>query len=122
MGTATGGSFEGAGGEATVRAEDDGGQLVHECRRGCGKRSALGGAASGAADFGWGALSGTGELVGGFWDTGTGAVGFAYRSTGAYFFDREAFDRQWRDPGGFASYVWNNPVDILRRTGQDPLE
>lgn len=106
-GAASGVSFEGAGGEAGAGADDGGGNWFTNAVGDVG--SALGGAASGAADFGSGALTGTGDLIGGLWDTGIGAVGFAYRSAGAYFFDRDALDRQWRDTGDFASYVWTNP-------------
>jgi hypothetical protein len=98
-------------GEAAAGAEDDGGGNWFTNAVG-DVGSALGDAASGAADFGRGALTGTGDLVGGLWATGVGAVGFTYRSTAAYFFDREAFDRQWRDTGDFASYVWNNPGEF----------
>jgi Flp pilus assembly pilin Flp len=111
-----GGGFEGVGsasGSASADAGTDdggGGNPISDFFSGAG--DVAGSVVGGAVDFGAGVVSGTGELAGGLWDAGTGAAGLAYRSTAAYIFDREAFDRQWSDTGDFFSYVWNNPGEF----------
>ena len=106
LGTDSGSAFAEAG------TEDDGGggNPISDFFSGAG--DVAGSVVGGAVDFGGGVITGTGDLIGGVWDAGTGGVGFIYRSSAAYIFDREAFDRQWSDTGDFFSYVWDNPGEF----------
>jgi Flp pilus assembly pilin Flp len=110
-----GGGLEGLGSDsgsafADAGSDGGGGNAITDFLSGAG--DVAGSVVGGAVDFGAGVVDGTGELIGGVLDAGTGGVGFIYRSTAAYIFDRDAFDRQWSDTGDFFSYVWNNPGEF----------